>query len=120
VGDAKSSNRGQPLDAISLPGESSSLTALLSVAGVLTLAMTAAAFYSFSQPLQVAETVDVPLHTHRSSFTYTVHTLPSTLDPDGVLGPVSPSPTEDVPEDLAPRIAFRAWRETWNSSSTTY
>ena len=94
--------------AISSLGESSSLTALLSVAGVLTLAMTAAAIYSFSQPLQVAETVDLPLHTHRSSFTYTVHTLPSTLDPDGVLGPVSPSPTEDVPEasEAKPRIVF--------------
>jgi len=94
--------------ATSALGESSSLTVLLGLAGVLALAMGAAAIFSFSQPLQVAETVDLPLHTHRSSFTYTVHTLPSTLDPDGVLGPVSPSPTEDVPEasEAKPRIVF--------------
>jgi len=94
--------------AISPLGESTSLSALLGVTGILTLAMTVAAIFSFSQPLQVAEVVEVPLHRHRVSFTYTVHTLPSTLDPDGVLGPVSPSPTEDAPEtpEARPMIVF--------------
>jgi hypothetical protein len=94
--------------AISPLGESSSLTALLGLAVVLTLAMGGAAIFSFREPLQLAEVVDIPLHTHRSSFTYTVHTLPSTLDPDGVLGPVSPSPAEDAPEaaEAQPLILF--------------
>jgi len=93
---------------ISPLGESSSLSALLGLAGVLTLAMAGATIFSFSRPLQIVEIVDIPLHTHRSSFTYTVHTLPSTLDPDGVLGPVSPSPTEDVLDapEAKPHIIF--------------
>jgi len=94
--------------AISPLGESSSLSALLGVASILTLTLAASAIFSFSQPLQVAEVVNIPLYTHRGSFTYTVHTLPSTLDPDGVLGPISASPMEDAPEapEARPLIIF--------------
>ncbi len=93
-------------------GESAVLAAVLSISGLLTVAAVVFAVASFSKPLQVTGPVERSLYTHNGSFVYTVLMEPSTLNPEGVLGPVAPSPDEDSNEPepisvftrLAPRL----------------
>lgn len=59
--------------------------------GLLTLALTAIAVYAFVQSTQKAVFDERLQVEHTVAFDYTVQSEPSTLDPDGVIGPISAS-----------------------------
>jgi len=72
-------------------------TTVLVAAGLVALvglALAAVASYSFLQPAQESRLVERPGYEHTASFEYTVKGDKSSLNPSGVIGPISPAAGE--------------------------
>jgi signal peptidase I len=72
----------------------SSVMNLLGGSGFFALLFLAAAIYSFLQPLEKPTEVERVRYTHTSQTRYTIHTQPSVLYPDNILGPFEPDPSK--------------------------
>jgi len=68
----------------------------LAVVTVVALALTAAAVYSLLEPAQKTETVERLRYEHTAAFDYTAQVQPSSLYPNGVIGPVLPPPVSST------------------------
>lgn len=77
---------------------------LLALLGLGVLVFGALAFFAFRQPLREQASVERLRYEHTAALAYTVHVQPSTLYPDGVVGPVTPGSLPAAPAGVLPPI----------------
>jgi len=75
---------------------------VLIVAGLGVLAFGALAFFAFRQPLREQVPVERARYEHSAAFSYVVQVQPSFLYPEGIFGPVRPTPGARPPAVLPP------------------